>query len=219
MINNATSEILVVTDELSHEFSEDLERKAISGVKTRVMSPDTEWARWLENRVKSYGLDEESRLESDIKKTNNAVALYKRIPYLTLTVVVALVIIELVRSYRLDALLGTTIIAGAIATVLSFVYFRKKSRELEYEISIKQQELENIRSKVEDSRKRLSNNLNVIELDTRLNFSVIMADGKAIITSMLLKYSDEGDKKLEFEEEVPLEFVKLILEKLTPSQL
>jgi hypothetical protein len=217
MINNATSEILIVTDELSHGFAEELERKAISGVKMKVMSSDTEWVRWLENRFKSYGLDEEKRLEEDVKEISSALTLYKRIPFLVLTAFLALIVVELVRVLELDLLLEATLVTGVVATAFSSVYFRRKSKELEYEISLKQQELENVRAKIEDSRKRLSKYLSVVELSTKVNFSLIMADDKVIVTSMSLKYDEKESKNLDFVEEVSGDFVKSLVEKLAPG--
>lgn len=217
MINNATSEILIVTDELSYDFAEELERKAISGVKMKVMSSDTEWVRWLENRSRSYGLDEEKRLEEDVKRISSTLTLYKRIPFLVLVTFLALIVVELVRALKLDLLLEATLATGVLATAFSFIYFRRKNKELEYEISLKQQELENVRAKINDARKRLSKYLSVVELSTKVNFSLIMTDDKAIVTSMSLKYDEKESKNLDFVEEVSGDFVKSLVEKLIPG--
>ncbi|MFP3226074.1 MAG: hypothetical protein RXQ80_03990 [Sulfolobaceae archaeon] len=77
LLNKGINEIIVVTPDLDDEFANLLLYKASRGIKTTVITGDTDWAGWLENKKKSYGLDEIKEIMKNEEYRKNHMGLTK----------------------------------------------------------------------------------------------------------------------------------------------
>ena len=215
-INGATISIVLLSDKLNDAIVEDIERKAGSGVRSKVITSDRNWSRWLENRKNSYGYDEERRFNKELSALLNRILFFERFPYIVMTIFVAISIITFLKTYTVSLYLITEIITGIIVIVISVVISRNKVKSYKYEYSLKEQELEKIKGQYNDIRQHLSKYLEVVELQNPPGFSILVADDKAIITSTSLDI--KNNKEIDFIEEISKEKALTFIEKITSMQ-
>ncbi|WP_240938913.1 hypothetical protein [Metallosphaera hakonensis] len=190
MINSATEIIEILTDRINDLIAQDLLRKAGSGIDVNLITSDLNWARWLENRAKSYMKDEEEKISQEIRELSEKIELYSRIPWIVLVIVGATWIVLLLRGFRgLDILLSIFIGLGVLYYITYLSYKRRKScRE---EVAVKVENKERINEEYKGVRESLIKHLHVVETDFEISFSIIISDSSAIITSTPLETEKE----------------------------
>jgi len=216
LINGATVSIVLLSDKLNDVIVEDLERKAGSGVRSKVITSDRNWSRWLENRKKSYGYDEERRFNKELSILLNKILFFERFPYIAITIFIAISIITFLSTYAISLYFIIEIAVGIIIVVILSIISRNKVKYFKYEYSLKEQELEKIKCQYNDIRQHLSKYLEVVELQNPSGFSILIADDKAIITSTSLDI--KNDKEINFIEEISKEKALTFIEKITSTQ-
>jgi hypothetical protein len=216
LVNEATVSIVLLSDKLNDAIVEDLERKAASGVRSKVITSDRNWSRWLENRKKSYGYDEERRFNKELSSLLNKILLFERLPYIIITASIALLIVTFLKSYTISIYFIIDALISIIIIVFSVIISRRKINSYKYEYSLKEQELEKIKGQYNDIRQHLSKYLEIIELQNPSGFSIIIADDKAMITSTSLDI--KNNKEIDFVEEISKEKALAFVEKITIMQ-
>ncbi len=216
LINGATISIVLLSDKLNDAIVEDLERKAGSGVRSKVITSDRNWSRWLENRKKSYGYDEERRFNRELSALLNRILLFERFPYIIITVIIAITVVIFFKTYATSLYFITEIAIGIALVVISVIISRNKVKSFKYEYSLKEQEFEKIKGQYNNIRQHLSKYLEVVELQYPSGFSILVADDKAIITSTSLDI--KNDKEINFIKEISKEKALTFIEKIASMQ-
>uniref|UniRef100_A0A2U9IKC2 Uncharacterized protein n=2 Tax=Acidianus TaxID=12914 RepID=A0A2U9IKC2_9CREN len=187
MISTATDSITLLSGKLNENIVNEIYRKAASGVKVTVITPDKNWSRYLENLKKSYGRDNEDKLQKSIKNLNLKSNLYNRLKYIILAITISLAIVIFFRlGFNIISLFYYVIFI--VINIISFYLLGKEERKIIDELTIENENFQRESTDIKIIREKLNKNLNVIE-SSDLSFTILIADDKAIITSFTPSYN------------------------------
>ena len=197
LINSGEKSITVITKELSDEIAELLLAKASKGVKVSVITKDTNWADWLESKKNTYGIDEIKNYMKEIEENERKERLYKN-----LEIVIPIVLILALLGIGLLFLKNFFWAPLAVGAIISgiFIYFTRKTINTLVNQSNVLKALVNQReTEIEGIRKEIEKNL-YVKVDKRVGFTVVIVDGKGIITPLRLCKKENLEEITYFDE-------------------
>jgi hypothetical protein len=219
LLNKGTNEIIVVTPDLDDEFANLLLYKASRGTKTTVITGDTDWASWLENKKKSYGLDEIKEIMKNEEYNRKTLQKFKnlRISIPTLLIGVALSFL-FVTHYFLSTIPNyisfIPLPIALIVSIYTIILASKKIKNLNETLAYQDTMINERKQETEIVREELNKNLRVI-VNEKASFSIIFADNEGYILSIPLK--NENREKIVLIEKVSKEEVEKVMSILCQS--
>ncbi|BAB65622.1 hypothetical protein [Sulfurisphaera tokodaii] len=213
MLASAERVVTVMTKELSDEIAEILLLKASKGIRVNVITRDTNWADWLESKKSSYGMDEiqhyQKEMNYNLKKERELKILQTILP---VTIIGVSVITGLLLFFKL---FWIPILPGVIISGILIYYFNRLVHKFDNQIAVLKTMISQRETEIEGIRQEILKNL-VVKVNKKVGFTVVIVDGKGIVTPLRL-CSKENLQELTFFEELNEEKIKEIFKKLDNS--
>ncbi|MFP3188539.1 MAG: hypothetical protein RXR07_05715, partial [Sulfolobaceae archaeon] len=163
VILNADKEITVISPNFDYDFASLLLDRASRGINTTVITGNPDWASWLENKKKSYGMDEINELMKEREKHKREQVRLMRLRIVTPAILTAvgvsafLLIHKVLNTSVYVAVLPLVILV--IISVYAVMKFQKRIVELNSTISIQQQSLDQRLQEISNIRQEIQKNL------------------------------------------------------------
>ncbi|BFH73698.1 hypothetical protein SJAV_16420 [Sulfurisphaera javensis] len=214
MLTSAERVVTVITKELSDEIAEILLMKASKGIKVNVITKDTNWADWLESKKNSYGMEEIQNYVKELKENTEKAQSYKLLEIILpiLFIGVTLIIGFIFFSFKL---IWLPILPGIIISGLTIYLLSKKIKSFDNQLGVLKTMIDQRQTEIDNIRQEIQKNLTV-KVNKKVGFTVIIVDGKGIITPLRL-CNKENIQEITFFDELNEEKIQEIFKKLDNS--
>ncbi|MBB5252780.1 hypothetical protein [Sulfurisphaera ohwakuensis] len=212
MLASAERVVTVMTKELSDEIAEILLLKASKGIRVNVITRDTNWADWLESKKSSYGMDEIQHYQKEMDYN-----LKKEREFQILQIILPIIItgVSVISGLLFFKLFWIPILPGVIISGVLIYYFNRLIHNFNNQIAVLKTMITQRETEIEGIRQEILKNL-VVKVNKKVGFTVVIVDGKGIVTPLRL-CSKENLQELTFFEELNEEKIKEIFKKLDNS--
>jgi len=197
LINSGEKSITVITKELSDEVAELLLTKASKGVKVHVITKDTNWADWLESKKNTYGVDEIKNYMKEIEESERKERLYKNFE---IEIPLAIILIMLATGlFFFRSIFWAPLVVGVIISGIFIYFMRKTVKNFVNQSNVLKAMVSQRETEIEGIRKEIEKNL-YVKVDKRVGFTVVVVDGKGIITPLRLCKKENLEEITYFDE-------------------
>ena len=213
LINSSEKIVIVLTKELSDEIAEILLAKASKGIKVNIITKDTNWAGWLESKKNSYGIDELKNYLKEIENSERKERMYKNLEIIIPVLIIGATLgigVFLIRN-----IFWVPLVVGVIVSGILIYFMRKNIHNFVSQLNILRTLVRQRETELEGIRKEIQKNL-YVKVDKKIGFTVVIVDGKGIITPLGL-CKKENLEEVTFFEELDERKIKEILKSLGDS--